>query len=315
MTEEMREDASAQAEILLSPDPQGKERHWLSILQPERAELDTLGRRFAVDPDFLGDALDRHERPSLRREGETIILLLRVPLLSTEPAGPSWETVPLGILLQKSQLVTIEIRPFGFLEQLRARLGKRVQRIRLREALAELLQAVAQEFLRSLRQVKREMDAVEYDLRGSQDNDDFYRMLSLQNTLTHFAAALRGDLGVLQRLLQMPIFCDDEEDLEDISDAMVDLQQAREMAELYAATLTDLLDAYVGVLQNNIANRVKKLTAWTVVLAVSLMSTSLYGMNVPLPWQHSPYITPALIGGGFLVAAAIYVYFRRNDWI
>ncbi|WP_291510475.1 magnesium transporter CorA family protein [Acidithiobacillus sp.] len=315
MKEAMLEGLGAGAEIPLSPDPQGKERRWLSIPQMEPAELPSLGRQLGVDPGFLGDALDRHERPSLHREGETTIILLRVPLLSAEQPGPSWVTVPLGILLQKWQLVTIETQAFGFLEQLRARLGKRARRIRLREALAELLQAMAQEYLRSLRQVKKEMDAVEHDLRASQNNDDFYRMVSLQNTLTHFAAALRGNIGVLQRLLQMPVFLDDKEDLEDVADALVDLQQAREMAELYAATLTDLLDAYVGVLQNNIANRVKKLTAWTVVLAVSLMSTSLYGMNVPLPWQHWRYITPTLVGGGFLIAAAIYVYFRRHDWI
>ncbi|AIA55175.1 MULTISPECIES: magnesium transporter CorA family protein [Acidithiobacillus] len=315
MQERKHDGLDAGAEIPLSPDPTGKERRWLSISQPEPAELGRLGQQLGVDPGFLGDTLDRHERPSLHREGETTILLLRVPRISSAPPDPSWETVPLGILLQKWQLVTIETRHFGFLEQLRVRLGKRARRIRLREAMAELLQAIAQEYLRSLHQVKKGMDTVEHDLRASQNNDDFYRMVSLQNALTHFAASLRGNIGVLQRLLQMPVFRDDQEDLEDVADALVDLQQAREMAELYAATLTDLLDAYVGVLQNNIANRVKKLTAWTVVLAVSLMSTSLYGMNVPLPWQHWPYITPTLVGGGFLIAAAIYVYFRRHDWI
>ena len=140
-------------------------------------------------------------------------------------------------------------------------------------------------------------------------------MLSIQDSLAKFVSSLRGNIAVIQRFAQNPIITEDEDDLEEINDSLIDLQQAREMAELYAATLTDLLDAYVGVLQNNIGNRLKKLTAWTVVLAVSLMSTSLYGMNIPLPLEHWRYATPLVLGLGFFAAGILYWYFRRNDWI
>ena len=116
-------------------------------------------------------------------------------------------------------------------------------------------------------------------------------------------------------LFRSPIIAQDEEDAEDLADALIDLQQARDMTEVYTSTITNMMDAYGGVLQTNISNTLKVITGWTVIIAIPATVATIYGMNVPLPIQNWPYAWPVLMGGGFLVSLFAVLWFRRRHWI
>jgi CorA-like Mg2+ transporter protein. len=88
-----------------------------------------------------------------------------------------------------------------------------------------------------LRIINAEIAATEKILRHSQNNNEFFRLLALNKSLILFSAALKGNISVAQQTLRLPMLLQDEGDLEDIADALIDLQQARDMTEIYAPPL------------------------------------------------------------------------------
>jgi len=65
--------------------------------------------------------------------------------------------------------------------------------------------------------------------------------------------------------------------------------QAFEMATIYTNILSSSLDAYASIISNNQNIVLKRLTYVTIALQIPILSASIYGMNVPLPFQRSPF--------------------------
>jgi magnesium transporter len=59
----------------------------------------------------------------------------------------------------------------------------------------------------------------------------------------------------------------------------------------------------------------KKLTAWAAIIAVPTAVTGYYGQNVPYPGfaQHWGFWASLIIIVG--IAGALYLVFRRKDWL
>ncbi|PKY09551.1 magnesium transporter [Acidithiobacillus marinus] len=308
-------DDKTDAQLEITSDFQWPPRAtWIQVVAPSHAELEFVAKHLQV-PDYLfQDVSDEDERPRLERDGEVALIILKVPAPMQEDAELRFRTLPVGLWLLPQQMVTASAHPLALWDELRSQ-RQRGKILGVQGLLAEIFQAIARDFLRALRIINNEIAATEKILRHSQNNNEFFRLLALNKSLILFSAALKGNISVAQQTLRLPMLGQDADDLEDIADALIDLQQARDMTEIYASTITNMMDAYVGVLQNNISNTLKIITAWTVVVASPATVASIYGMNVPLPLQDWTYAWPVLMGGGFLISGLLFVFFRKKDWI
>ena len=87
-----------------------------------------------------------------------------------------------------------------------------------------------------------------------------------------------------------------------------------DFVETYRDLLTGSLDIYLSAVANRTNEVMKILTIWGTLALPFLIITGIYGMNVDLPIQQSPYVLPLL---GLLMgvsALLIYLYFRRRHW-
>jgi magnesium transporter len=80
-----------------------------------------------------------------------------------------------------------------------------------------------------------------------------------------------------------------EEERDYLKDLIVDCSQAYEMATIYTNILSSSLDAYASIISNNQNVVLKRLTYVTIALQIPILAASMYGMNVPLPFQHSQF--------------------------
>jgi len=65
--------------------------------------------------------------------------------------------------------------------------------------------------------------------------------------------------------------------------------QAIQMTDIYSNILSSTLDAFASIISNNLNVVIKVLTSITIVLSFPTMVASIYGMNIELPFQHSPH--------------------------
>jgi magnesium transporter len=85
------------------------------------------------------------------------------------------------------------------------------------------------------------------------------------------------------------------------------------MAEVYSSILSGTMNAFASVISNNLNIVMKFLTAITIVISLPTMVASFYGMNVPIPYQHSPYafMVAMLIAGSLSTITALIFWKKR----
>ncbi len=99
---------------------------------------------------------------------------------------------------------------------------------------------------------------------------------------------------------------------------MVEYEQALETATIHANILNGTLDAFASIINNNMNNVMKYLTAVTILLAVPTLIASIYGMNIALPFQATHHAFGFVMGISAVLAAIIgavfYILSRKNKF-
>ena len=67
-----------------------------------------------------------------------------------------------------------------------------------------------------------------------------------------------------------------------------------------------------AILTQNLNNTIKLLTALTIILTVPTVVSSLYGMNVPLPWAENANAFWAILVLIFALVALMIYYFAKK---
>jgi magnesium transporter len=91
--------------------------------------------------------------------------------------------------------------------------------------------------------------------------------------------------------------------------------RATEWTESLRDLVTTILETNLTIASNRMNVITKKVTSWAAIIAVPTFITGFYGMNVPYPGfsDHVGFIVAAAIM--VISGAALYLVFRRRDWL
>ena len=227
-----------------------------------------------------------------------------------------YETIPLGIVLFGQSVITLcsQATPVtgAFLDQIR-RVCPPADQNRF---LFRLLWHAAVLFLRYLRDMHAKIDELEDGLHESISNEALLKLLTYQKSLVYFSTSLKADNILMNRLAHARQLNMSEDDRDVLDDAAVEYQQALETATIHAAVLNGTMDTFASVINNNLNNVMKYMTAATILLAAPTLIASVYGMNVKLPLAEYEHAFAVLITLSAVLAASIvgllfYLYKKR----
>ena len=174
-------------------------------------------------------------------------------------------------------------------------------------------------FLRYLHDIHLRTNALEEELHESISNKVLLKLLTIEKTFVYFTTSLKADTIALARANTSRQVVLTEDDSDQLEDAMVEYQQALETATIHANILNGTLDTFASLINNNLNNVMKYLTAVTILLAVPTLVASIYGMNLQtLPFMSHPHsfaIVMGFSGGlGALIAAVFYILSRKSKF-
>ena len=272
---------------------------WINLVEPSTTELEAVLTHSDVPRDFLTDPLDIGERPRFDWDDNASILIVHVPTMDYENNEDSvvpYRTVPLGIILSGQSVITVcsARTPVttAFLDQIRRVCPPSdIYRFAFR-----LLWHAGVLFLRYINDIHQRTAALEDLLHKSISNEAILKLFQIEKTLVYFTTSLKADTIALARAntaRQLPLSEDDRDFLED---AMVEYQQALETATIHANILNGTLDTFASLINNNLNNVMKYLTAATILLAVPTLIASIYGMNINLPLAGSAHAFGYVMG-------------------
>lgn len=264
---------------------------WIHVVNPDSEDLQLVSMVTEIPTDVLKTALDTEERSHVEIEDNYIFVVINIPIiLETD----SYDTLPLGIFITPDFIITLCIQETEVMRAFTENKYPLFYTFKKTRFLFQILYRSATLFLRYLMQINRRTDDIEEILRHSMRNKEFFLLLELQKSLTYFTSALRSNGIVMERLMRLrrntslhhliKMYEEDEDLLEDV---IIENKQAIEMVEMYSNILMNMSDTFASIISNNLNLVMKFLASITIMLAVPTIIFSLWGINVPVPFQDT----------------------------
>ena len=178
---------------------------------------------------------------------------------------------------------------------------------------AQLIEKITQSFERQLISLRRAVHRDRVKLRKI-GNQEIVRFVNYEHKLNDMVAAVLPTNVALQHIAGGNYLEIREDDKEDINDLRIDNEQVVDSARTLLKTIQNVRSATESILANNLNNRIKTLTVLTILLTIPMVVSSLYGMNVPLPFAEHAYAFEYVVGLVVAAVALMVWYFKRNDW-
>lgn len=284
---------------------------WINVVNPDSDDLQIVSMVTEIPTDVLKMALDTEERSRVEIEDDYVFVVINIPIiLETD----SYDTLPLGVFITPDFIVTVCLQETDVMKAFTQNKYPLFYTFKKTRFLFQILFRTATLFLRYLQQINHRTDDIESILRHSMRNREFFMLLELQKSLTFFASALRGNGAVMEKLLRLrrnqslhhllKLYEEDEDLLEDV---IIENKQAIEMVKMYSNILMNMSDTFASIISNNLNIVMKFLASITIILSVPTTIFSLWGVNVPLPFQENEWgfflvITIAMICSAVAVA-------------
>ena len=288
---------------------------WINLFAPTDEEIEMLVEKYDVPEEFLRNPLDDEERPRIDTDEDTdsLLMIVDIPHVQDDDHPDLLETVPLGIIIKKRQIITVSLRDVPMLKAFTENQVKDLK-VGYRNRFAiQIMNAAAGEYLRLLRQVDKSIESSEKELAKITTNKELYRLLDLSKTLVYFSTSLKSDEAVLEKLNHGPTTIRQyEEDEELLDDVIIEFKQAEQMADIYMSVVSHTLDAYASIINNNMNDIMKIMAAATITLSVPTIISSFFGQNCPMPWDAEFATKPVpffilLLSGIFSIGIAVVI--------
>ncbi|MDR3178948.1 MAG: magnesium transporter CorA family protein [Oscillospiraceae bacterium] len=271
---------------------------WVDCVSPSVEETNFLTQRFGVSIDFLRASLDDEESPHIDSDHKNTLIIIDIPVSNMENGGISYNTIPLGIILTKENVITVCLKQNAILDEISHGVVRGVYTGLKSHFVLHIMLRMATKFLQNLKQIDKMSDQVEIELRKSMKNKELIQLLEVEKSLVYFSASLKANETTLEKIMRGRIVKLYEDDKELLEDVLIEIKQAIEMSGIYLNILSGTMDAFASVISNNLNIVMKVLASITLIISIPTVISSFYGMNTTpnLPFSDVLWFPLALSG-------------------
>jgi magnesium transporter len=287
---------------------------WVNLVPPFREEeFIDLGQKLEIPIEFLRDSLDIDERPRFEMEDNVRFVVIKTPTEnnSFNDSDAYYITIPICIILTHNQIVTVNSFDNPAIKKFLNSFERRHPDKRNMMVL-KIFEKIVTNFMEYLKEINHKRNIYEQKLYDSSRNEELLNLMRIQKSLVYFVTALRSNEMLMMKLERTNFLGLNEEEREILNDLIVDTSQALEMANIYTNILSSTMDAFASIIANNQSQVLKRLAVITIVLTFPVLIASLFGMNVPSGFEHSPYAFYVVAFLSFLISVTIGWFFLRK---
>jgi magnesium transporter len=287
---------------------------WVNVLPPlKQEEFSELSAGLDIPIDFLKDSLDIDERSRFEEDDNVKLIVIKTPTEnnSFNESDAYYITIPICIILTHNQILTVNSFENPAIKKFLSTFQNRQPDNRKLMAL-KIFEKIVQNFMEHLKEINYRRNSLEQKLYSSSRNEYLLQLMRVQKSLVYFVTALRSNEMLLMKIERTNFLGLNEDEKEILNDLIVDNSQALEMANIYTNILSSTLDAFASIIANNQNEVVKRLSVITIVLTFPVLVASIYGMNVPIPYQESKLAFYMPVGLSLVISLAIGWLFLRK---
>ncbi|MDA0302687.1 MAG: magnesium transporter CorA family protein [Chloroflexi bacterium] len=290
---------------------------WIDFLDATRADLEELAEELDLHELAVDDALSPHQRPKLDRYESH--LFLAAHWLAVDPATAALRVTEVDTFLNARWLVTVR-KNAGF------DIGSAVARWDRTPGLAQhgvsyllygLLDVIVDGYFDAVQVFDDYYDEVSEQIFEEHplDPSEQRRWFQTRQALVRFhrlVTPLREAVSSLMRREHTAVAEDLYPYYQDVYDHILRVSEATDALRDLVGTIVETNISLRDYRQNQI---VKQVTSWAAIIAVPTLITGYYGMNVPYPGFAEPWGAWAATVLTLGLSGALYLLFRRRDWL
>lgn len=291
---------------------------WINAAAPTLEELVRINELTGIPVDSLQTALDREERSHVELEDDYIFVVVNTPVVLETDA---YDALPLGIFITRQYFITVCLEPNTVIQKF---LNNSFTSFQTYEDALPFPDPFASLPLLSCISCNRSTSRPMSSRRRSESpcrTRSSSVCSSCRNLLAYFNFALHANENVMEHLMRLrnsplhsllKMYEEDEDLLEDV---IIENKQALEMAEIYTNILMSMMDSFSSIISNRLSQIMKFLTSVTIILAIGQPVYSLWGINVPVPFEESPFGFVGVILIGILLTLVVTFILWRKDML
>lgn len=288
---------------------------WVNVLPPlKQEEFSELSKTLSIPLDFLKDSLDIDERSRYESEDEVKLIVIKTPTEnnSFNDSDAFYITIPICIILTGKQVVTVNSFENEAIKKFLNSFQNR-QPDKPNMMVLKIFEKITITFQNHLKEINQKRNTLEQKLYDSIQNEELLQLMRIQKSLVYFVTALRSNELLMMKLARTDYLNLSEQERDFLEDLIIETSQALETANTYTNILSSTLDAFASIISNNQNEDLRRLSTITILLSIPVLIASIWGMNVPLPYQHSKYAFWLPVALSLLILFfVIFNYFRRS---
>ncbi|MEJ7626025.1 MAG: magnesium transporter CorA family protein [Ferruginibacter sp.] len=264
---------------------------WVNVLPPLRQEeFSELSNALDIPLDFLTDSLDIDERSRFETEDDVKLMVIKTPTEnnSFNDSDAFYITIPICIIMTGEHLVTVNSFENEAIKKFLNSFQNR-QPDKPNMMVLKIFEKITTNFQEHLKEINQRRNSLEQKLYAANRNEELFQLMRIQKSLVYFVTALRSNELMMMKIARTDFLHLNEDEKDFLDDLIIETSQGLETANTYTNILSSSLDAYASIISNNQNEVLKRLSTITIFLSIPVLIASIYGMNVPLPFQNSEY--------------------------
>ncbi|MBF2464573.1 magnesium transporter CorA family protein [Listeria welshimeri] len=279
----------------------GNEKYnWVNIDTDKTTKLEEIYAAYKIDEEVIAYSIDRNERAHFEydQKTNTFVVVFNVP--DQRKIDNHYETIPMVFIIKDTQLLTISNKNNQYIVKKMNRYLKENTEVTIFQFLFSSLYLVMDSFFPYVEEMDVDRKTINDKLKIKTTKKNLLSLSDLETGIVYFLSASKQNAALLEQMKTHLIYREmNEVEKEQFEDALIEARQLVEMTELSSQILQQLSGTYNNILNNNLNDTMKILTALSILLTVPTIITGFFGMNMPLPLEHNAF--------GWMVAIFISV--------
>ncbi|EAD5869716.1 MULTISPECIES: magnesium transporter CorA family protein [Listeria] len=274
--------------------------NWININTDKANNLEDIYATYDIDEEVIAYSLDRNERAHFEydQKTDTFVVVFNVP--DQRKIDNHYETIPMVYIIKDKQLLTITNKNNQYIVKKMNKYLKENEDVTILQFLFSSLYLVMDSFFPYVEEMDIDRKTINDKLKIKTTKKNLLSLSDLETGIVYFLSASKQNAALLEQMKTHVIFRKlNEVEKEQFEDALIEARQLVEMTELSSQILQQLSGTYNNILNNNLNDTMKILTALSILLTVPTIITGFFGMNMPLPLEHNAF--------GWIVAIFISV--------
>ncbi|MEO6583021.1 MAG: magnesium transporter CorA family protein [Ferruginibacter sp.] len=287
---------------------------WVNVLPPLRQEeFSELSNALNVPLDFLKDSLDIDERSRYELEDDVKFIVIKTPTEnnSFNNSDAFYITIPICIIMTGEHMVTVNSFENEAIKKFLNSFQNR-QPNKPNMMVLKIFEKITTNFQEHLKEINQRRNSLEQKLYAANRNEELFQLMRIQKSLVYFVTALRSNELLMLKIARTNFLQLNEDEKDFLDDLIIETSQGLETANTYTNILSSTLDVFASIISNNQNQVLKRLSTITIFLSVPVLIASIYGMNVPLPYQHSHFAFWIPVGLSIVILTLAIVRYLRS---